>query len=579
MTTTLQDNQRQGGIIARLKVWRAKRRVSPGWTVVVALTTALLVMPIVSIVVLAFAPGDGVWQHLLRTTLPGSIMRTVWLMVGVGTITLVVGTSTAWLVTMYRFPGRDRLDWLLVIPLAMPTYIIAFCYVEILDYAGSLQTTLRTLNGWQNSRDYWFPEIRSLGGAIFVMSFVLYPYVYLSARASFLQQSVCTLEVARTLGETPAGTFWKVALPLARPALAAGVSLALMECLNDIGAVEYLGVTTLTVSVYTTWLERSSLSGAAQIASVMLAVVFMLLVMERAARGQRQFHHTTGRYRAMPPRTLKGPARIAATTACTVPFLTGFAFPVVVLVQDSITFAEDALTNAFWQAALNSMLLGLGAAAIGVVVALTLAYAKRVAPNGFTRPAVRLTSLGYAVPGTVLAVGLLIPLAGLDNLLDGFARERFGVSTGLIMSGSVFALFFAYTVRFMPIGLGAIESGFDRISPNLDAAARTLGQSAMSTLTRVHLPLMQSALGAAALLIFVDTMKELPATLLMRPFNFETMATHVYQFASLEQFEEAAIGALTIVLIGLLPVILLHRAIAKGRTGGGVAHLPGDAEL
>jgi len=543
VTTTLQDNQRQGGIIARLKVWRAKRRVSPGWTVVVALTTALLVMPIVSIVVLAFAPGDGVWQHLLRTTLPGSIMRTVWLMVGVGTITLVVGTSTAWLVTMYRFPGRDRLDWLLVIPLAMPTYIIAFCYVEILDYAGSLQTTLRTLNGWQNSRDYWFPEIRSLGGAIFVMSFVLYPYVYLSARASFLQQSVCTLEVARTLGETPAGTFWKVALPLARPALAAGVSLALMECLNDIGAVEYLGVTTLTVSVYTTWLERSSLSGAAQIASVMLAVVFMLLVMERAARGQRQFHHTTGRYRAMPPRALKGPARIAATTACTVPFLIGFVFPVVVLVQDSITFAEDVLTNAFWQAALNSMLLGLGAAAIGVVVALTLAYAKRVAPNGFTRPAVRLTSLGYAVPGTVLAVGLLIPLAGLDNLLDGFAR------------------------------------GFDRISPNLDAAARTLGQSAMSTLTRVHLPLMQSALGAAALLIFVDTMKELPATLLMRPFNFETMATHVYQFASLEQFEEAAIGALTIVLIGLLPVILLHRAIAKGRTGGGVAHLPGDAEL
>ncbi len=535
-------------------------------------------MPIIAILVLALAPGGGAWGHLLRTTLPGSVLSTVLLMCGVGVTTLVVGTGTAWLVTMYRFPGRDRLDWLLVIPLAVPTYIIAFCYVEILDYSGTIQTVMRDIFVWHNARDYWFPEIRSLGGAIFVMSFVLYPYVYLSARASFLQQSVCTLEVARTLGATPIDTFWQVALPLARPALAAGVALALMECINDIGAVEYLGVKTLTVSIYVTWLERSSLAGAAQIASVMLAFVFLLLAMERAARGRRQFHHTTGRYRAMPPRALTGPARIAATLACTLPFLLGFALPVSVLVHDSIIFADDALTQEFWRAALHSMMLGLGAATIGVVIALFLAYIRRSAPNGFNGPAVRLAGLGYAVPGTVLAVGLLIPLAWLDNHVDAFVRAQFAVSTGLILSGSIFALLYAYTVRFMPIGLGSIDSGFERISPNLDAAARTLGQSNFTTLMRLHIPLLQSALGAAALLIFVDTMKELPATLLMRPFNFDTLATHVYQFASLEQFEEAAMGALAIVLIGLLPVLLLHKAIAKGRRGGGTDQAPSNIE-
>ena len=554
--------------MARLRAWRGRRRVSPLWTVAVALIVAVMVLPIIAIGVIALGAEDGIWARLFSAPTRNAAWRTVLLMSGVGSLTLVIGTGTAWLVTMYRFPWRNRLDWMLVIPLAMPTYIIAFCYVEILDYSGFAQTALRQTFGWSSVRDYWFPEVRSLGGAVFVMSFVLYPYVYLSARASFLQQSVCTLEVARTLGQTALGTFWRVALPLARPALAAGVTLALMECLNDIGAVEYLGVRTLTVRVYTTWLERSSLGSAAQLAGLMLSFILILLVLERFARSGRRFHHTTGRYRAMPPTKLKGARALLATIACTVPLAIGFLIPVAALVQDSVVFAGDALTERFWRAALNSLLLGGLAAGTAVAFALVLAYARRVAPNGFTRPAVGLAGLGYAVPGTVLAVGVLIPLAGFDNWFDGLMRAHFGVSTGLMLSGSLFAILLAYTIRFMAIALGALDAGLGRISPSLDAAARTLGQSVLGTLKRIHMPLLQSAIGTAALLVFVDAMKELPATLLLRPFNFETLATHVYDFASLEQFEEAAIGALAIVAIGLVPVILLHRAVASGRAGG-----------
>ncbi len=554
-------------LMRRLRRWRAKRRVSPLWTVAVAVIVLLMLLPILAIVVIALGASDGAWHEIVAPQTRRAALRTLWLLGGVGALTLLIGTGTAWLVSMYRFPWRDRLDWMLVVPLAMPTYIIAFCYVEILDYSSFLQTALRELFGWRNARDYWFPEIRSLGGAVFVMSFVLYPYVYLSARASFLQQSVCTLEVARTLGQTSLGVFWRVALPLARPALAAGVTMALMESLNDIGAVEYLGVRTLTVRVYTTWLERSSLGAAAQLAGLMLGVVFLLLMLERAARSGRRFHHTTGRYRAMPPERLRGLRAWLASAVCALPLLIGFVLPASVLVQNAIRFAGDALSERFWQAALNSLLLSAAAALAAVTFALVLAYARRVAGNGLTRPAVGLASLGYAVPGTVLAVGLLIPLAGFDNWLDGLMRARFGFSTGLLLSGSVFALLFAYTIRFMAIALGAVDAGLGRISPNLDAAARTLGETVLGTLWRIHLPLLQSALATAALLVFVDAMKELPATLLLRPFNFETLATHVYDFASLEQFEEAAIGALAIVAIGLVPVILLHRTVARGRAG------------
>ena len=534
----------------------------------VAILLAVLLLPILAIVWLSFTPTENIWPHLVANVLPSAVADTLYLMVGVGVLTLIVGTGTAWLVTMYQFPGRNFVDWLLVLPLAMPTYIIAFCYVEILDYSGSLQSGMRGLFGWQSARDYWFPQIRSTEGAIFVMSFVLYPYVYLSARASFLQQSICVLEVARTLGRSSLGVFRAVALPLARPALMAGVALALMECLNDIGAVEYLGVNSLTIAVYTTWLDRSNLGGAAQLASVMLIFVIFLFTIERMARGGQKYHHTTGRYQPIPQVEIHGARGWLATLGCALPFLLGFALPALVLLDGVFRFGRSSMTAALLWSVWHSFLVASLAAVIAVSLALYLSYGRRILPNMFMRIATRLAGFGYAVPGTVLAVGLLIPLAAFDNGVDAFMRNAFGVSTGLILSGTIFAIVLALAIRFMAVSVGAVEAGFDRISPNLDAAARTLGETSMSTLRRIHLPMLRPAIGAAALLVFVDSMKELPATLLLRPFNFDTLATHVYGLASLDQFEEASLAALLIVLIGLVPVILLHRAIASGRAGG-----------
>lgn len=537
------------------------------WTAAVAVILAIMIMPIVTIFVLAVRPHENIWPHLVSNVLPVSLRDTILLMVGTGAATLAVGTGTAWLITMYRFPGRSILDRLLVIPLAVPTYIIAYAYVELLDYAGPVQTGLRAVFGFTSSQDYWFPDIRSLGGAIFVMAAVLYPYVYLTARASFVQQSVCALEVARTLGRSPMGTFWSVALPLARPAVAAGTALVLMEVLNDIGAVQYLGVKTLTSSIYSTWLQRSNLGGAAQIATIMLVFIVALFVIERIARGGAQVHHTTGRYRSMPFQDIEGMRGYLVATVCSLPFIIGFAVPFLLLAHNAVRFATEGLAAGFLTATMNSLLLAALSAAVATALALTMAYARRVAGNNFVRAAVRMAGLGYAIPGTVLALGLLIPLATFDNWFDGIMVSSLGVSTGLLLSGSVFALVLAYTIRFLAVGLGTVEAGLERISPNLDAAARALGASPMSALVRVHLPMLTPALGSAALLVFVDAMKELPATLLLRPFNFDTLATHVYSFAALEQFEEASLSAVSIVMVGLIPVLLLHRAVASGRPG------------
>lgn len=565
---SLQDATRAlAGLGHHVRRWRAKRRNSPMWTAAVAVILAIMIMPIATIIILALAPHENIWPHLVSTVLPVSLRDTILLMVGTGAVTLAVGTGTAWLITMYRFPGRALLDRLLVIPLAVPTYIIAYAYVEFLDFSGPVQTALRGLLGVTSARDYWFPDIRSLGGGIFVMSAVLYPYVYLTARASFVQQSVCALEVARTLGRTPMGTFWAVALPLARPAIAAGTALVLMEVLNDIGAVQYLGIQTLTASVYSTWLQRSNLGGAAQLASVMMLFILALFIIERVARGGAQIHHTTGRYRAITFQDIEGVRGYLAAALCSLPFIIGFLVPFMLLARNAIVFMDEGLAAGFMAATMNSLLLAGLAAAVAAALALILGYARRVASNGFVRPAVRLAGLGYAIPGTVLALGLLMPLATFDNWFDSLMRSSLGVSTGLLLSGSVFALVLAYTIRFLAVSLGTVEAGLERISPNLDAAARALGATPLSTLFRVHLPMLTPALGTAALLVFVDAMKELPATLLLRPFNFDTLATHVYSFAALEQFEEASLSAVSIVLVGLIPVLLLHRAVAGGRPG------------
>jgi iron(III) transport system permease protein len=399
------------------------------------------------------------------------------------------------------------------------------------------------------------------------MSMVLYPYVYITARASFLAQSVCVLEVSRTLGRSAAATFFEVALPLARPALAAGVALALMETLNDIGAVEFFGVRTLTVAVYDTWLDRNSLAGAAQIACIMLAFVFAVLSIERAMRANRRYHHTTGRYRHLPEDTLPGAAGLLAAAACALPVLFGFVLPASVLIHDALAHIAAGLAPEFWQAALHSLMLSAAAACLAVTFAVILGYARRQTRSKLIHTLSVVPAISYAVPGTVLAIGLLIPLARLDNSVDALMRSLFNVPTGLLLSGSAFAMVLAYAIRFLAASLGAVEAGLSKISRNTDAAAQTLGATTSETLWRVHLPLLRPALGAAALLVFVDSMKELPATLLLRPFNFDTLATQVFTLASLYRYEEAGLSALTIVLVSLAPVLLLHGIIVAGRPG------------
>jgi len=552
----------------RRRIARLRDSGNLAWSVAATIISLIAIAPVVTIFVLALQSSGDTWSHLVANVLPGAVRRTLALMAGVGALTLLIGTGTAWLVTMYRFPGRSVFQWLLLLPLAIPTYIIAYCYLELFDYSGTLQTALRHIFTWQNAKDYWFPDIRSVGGAIFVMSMVLYPYVYITARASFLAQSVCVLEVSRTLGRSAAATFFEVALPLSRPALAAGVALALMETLNDIGAVEFFGVRTLTVAVYDTWLDRNSLAGAAQIACVMLAFVFAVLVIERALRANQRYHHTTGRYRYLPEDALTGAVGLFATVACTLPLIFGFVLPASVLVHDALAYIAAGLASEFWDAAVHSLMLSAAAACLAVAFAVTLGYARRQTRSKLIHTLSVIPAISYAVPGTVLAIGLLIPLARLDNGVDAAMRSLFGLPTGLLLSGSAFAVVLAYTIRFLAASLGAVEAGLSKISRNTDAAARTLGATISETLWRLHLPLLRPALGAAALLVFVDSMKELPATLLLRPFNFNTLATQVFTLASLYRYEEAGLSALSIVVVSLAPVLLLHGVIVAGRPGG-----------
>ncbi len=533
------------------------------WGIGAVAVSTLVALPVLSIGLLALFPTENIWPHLIATVLPGYVKQTLLLMIGVGLATFIIGTSTAWLITMYRFPCRKWLQWALLIPLAMPTYIIAYTYVDVFEYSGVVQGTLRDLFGWHNSRDYWFPDIRTTGGAIFVMSFVLYPYVYLTARASFLKQSVCHLEVSRTLGRTAIGTFFSVALPLARPGIVVGVSLAMMECLNDIGAVEYFGVHTLTVGIYSTWLERGNLGGAAQIASIMLIFVFALIWLERVGRSGQRFHHMSQRERKPTRQRLKGWRAWIATVVCIGPIVLGFVIPGAVLLDFAVDYFDAAANAEYLRFVRNSLLLSVLAAVTAILIGLFLAYAHRLARSDFVQIAIRFASVGYAVPGAVLGIGILIPLTRFDNFVDGMARDVLEISTGLLLTGTIFSIVYAYVVRFLAVSYGNMETGLGRVTPNLAAAARTLGRTSTGALREVHLPLIRPAIAAAGLLVFVDCMKELPATLILRPFNFDTLATHVYTYASLDLLEESALAALTIVLAGLVPVMLLNRTLKE----------------
>lgn len=528
----------------------------------------LVSIPVLVVAGSVFVPAGDVWEHLSSTVLPRYMANTAGLVVGVGALTLVIGVSAAWLVTMCSFPGRAVFEWALLLPLAMPAYAIAYTYGGMFDYAGPVQSALRAWFGWSRN-DYWFPPVRSLGGAITILGVVLYPYVYLLTRAAFLEQSVCALEVGRTLGSGPWRTFWRVALPLVRPAIVTGVALALMETLGDFGAVQYLAVDTFTTGIFRTWYGLGSLTTALQLSAILLTFAFAVLALERITRGGKRYHHTSARYRPLPRYPLRGVRAAVAITACGLPIFLGFLLPVGRLAGWAAQTAPEVVDASFLRLAGNSVGLAALAAGIAVAAAVVLAWAIRMRPGPAVRAAARVASLGYAVPGTVVAVGVLAPLAVFDNALDAWMRESFGVSTGLLLSGTLVALLFAYLVRFLAISFNAVESSLGRVTENMERSARTLGHRPGSTLLRVHVPLMGGSLLTAGLLVFVDVMKELPATLVLRPFDFNTLAVRTFELASDERLADAANAGLAIVLAGLLPVILLSSAIARSRPGGG----------
>jgi iron(III) transport system permease protein len=527
---------------------------------------ALVSLPVLVVAAAVFAPVGDVWEHLAATVLWRYIGNTLWLAVGVGVVTLTIGVGTAWLVTMCSFSGRRVFEWALLLPLAMPAYAIAYTYGGMFDFAGPVQTALREWFGWSRN-DYWFPPVRSLGGAITVLGFVLYPYVYMLTRSAFLEQSVCVLEVSRSLGSGPWRAFLRVALPLARPAIVTGVALALMETLGDYGAVQYLAVDTFTTGIFRTWYGLGNLTAATQLAAILLAFVFAVLALERITRGGARYHHTSVRYRPLPRYRLGGMRAAAAVAACTVPVFLGFLLPVGRLLLWTLETAPTMLDADFVLLTWNSVRLAATASILAVVAAVVLAYAMRLGRGRTVRAATRVAGMGYAIPGAVVAVGVLVPLAWFDNSLDAWIRATFGVSTGLFLSGTVAGLVFAYVVRFLAISLNAVESSLGKVTENMDRAARTLGARPASTLLRVHAPIMWGSLMTAGLLVFVDVMKELPATLILRPFNFNTLAVRTYELASDERLADAASAGLAIVLAGLVPIILLSAAIARSRPG------------
>ncbi|WP_417539267.1 ABC transporter permease [Marinobacter sp.] len=542
------------------------KRTSRRWLFSAALTTAIVALPVLSVIFLAFFPEENIWPHLLDTTLPRYLVTTIKLMAGVGAITLVIGLSTAWAVTMCEFPGRKFFEWAMLLPFAVPAYVIAYVYTSLLDYAGPVQGALRDIFGWTNAADYWFPEIRSLEGATLMIGLVLYPYVYLLARAAFLEQSPSLFAVSRSLGHSALSTFFKVVLPIARPAVAVGLSLVLMETLNDFGTVDFFAVQTLTAGLFDTWMNLGNLGGAAQIATTMLIFVVILVTLERYSRRRQQQFAARDNRDPIRRFTMSFPRQLICVAVCAVPVVLGFVIPGVTLGVYAWEYFGESWNPDFVRNTFNSLFLSGTAALTTLLIGVTLAYSRRLHNTRGMQVLMRLSSLGYAMPGAVLAVGVIVPLAGFDNWLDSLMRDYFGVSTGLLLSGSAFAIVFAYTVRFLAVSAGSVESALQKITPSMDMASRSLGNSPGNTLVKVHLPMLRGTLITAALVVFVDCMKELPATLILRPFNFETLATYVYQFASDERLYHSALPALIIVLAGIIPIILMSRSISNTRS-------------
>lgn len=540
------------------------------WLVLCALLVGILVsVPVLAVVAEVFAPGTSdTWSHLASTVLPDYLWSTLWLCVGVGLGSGCLGVGAAWLVTRYDFPWRATLEWALVLPLAVPTYVMAYTYTDLLQFVGPVQTWLRDTFGWTRA-DYWFPDVRSLGGAVVMFALVLYPYVYMLARTAFLERAAGMLEVGRALGLGPWRSFARVSLPLARPAIAAGVALALMETLADFGAVSYFGVQTFTTGIYRAWFSLGDRVAAAQLASALLGFVVMVLAMERLSRGRARFHDTTLRRSHLGTVRLQGGRAALALGACLLPVLAGFVLPAGILLHMAINQGDAQFGPRFVGLTLNSVTVSAVTALVAVLLALLLAYAARLHPRGLAPITHRLGGLGYALPGTVIAVGVLIPVTRVDVGLTTWLEQHLGWQGGLLITGSIAGLVYACVVRFMTPAVQAVDAGLLKVTPSMDQAARSLGLGPWAVLRRVHLPLLRGSLLTALLLVFIDVMKELPATLVLRPFNFDTLATQAYTLASDERLAEASTAALTIVVVGLLPIIVLSRQITRSRLPGG----------
>ena len=536
---------------------------SGSWNLLTLSLALLFALPFFSLIVTAGSGGENVWEHLLSTVMPGYLKNTFWLMLGVGSGTLLLGVSTGWLISMTEFPGRRMMEWALLLPLAFPGYIIAMVYVELLEFSGPVQEQLRLWFGWQNYMDYWFPPIASLGGAITMLSLVLFPYVYLLARTAFLQQSATLMEASRMLDKSAGNSFFMIALPLARPAIVVGVSLAMMETLADFGTMQLFAVQTFTTGIYHTWFGAYNAPGAAQLSLSLLTFISFFIFLERYSRKQQRFHAQSSIKNAHTRYPLSGIRAVLALLFCIFPVLFGFALPAGLLIQWATESWRGVMLDRFFSDAGNSILLAGVTALLGVFIGLLMAFGSRLSKRRRIHWAARLVSLGYTFPGPVVALGVLLPFAWFDRTMDAWMQETFGITTGYLLSGTLFILVFAYLVRFLALAYGTAESGLERITSDMEDASRSLGKNTWQTLKQVHLPLLRGSVLAAGMLVFVDVMKELPATLMLQPFNFSTLATRAYGYATEELLKEASLWCLTIVVVGLFPVIFLNRQLRQ----------------
>ncbi|AXV66253.1 iron ABC transporter permease [Pseudoalteromonas lipolytica] len=530
------------------------------WQLIAWFIGLLLVTPLGFLLVESLQGGSDVFQHLFDTVLWDYTRNTLFLIAGVGLLSCLIALPLAWLTAYCEFPGRKQFEWALMLPLAMPTYLIAYVYTDLLDYAGPVQIALRDWFGWQSPDDYWFFDIRTLTGAIVMIALVLYPYLYLIFKTALREQSFKLVQASQLMGLSPLQSFLRVSLPLGRGAIVAGITLISMEAMADFATVNYFAVSTLTTAVYDTWLGYYSLTAAAKISGIMLLILFLTLMLERYSRRNQAVYERQSSVNSATLYSLKGSAAWGATIACSLTLVLAFLLPVAVLVKYAIVYAEDAWNGAFFNYAWQSLKVAVVVSLATIILSLCVLFYQRISKDRYPLIPGRLASTGYALPGTVLAIAVLLPLTQLDDLLNAWL-EPHGFSLGLVLSGTLFAMVFAYIVRFYAIAHGALESSFLRISPSLDMASQSMGKGPFTTLYKVHLPLLKRGILTAGLLVFIECMKELPAALLLRPFNFETLATHVFQYVSDEQLELASISALFIVLVGLIPLYFVNRSM------------------